>query len=317
MASKYLRGKTWRICWRENGKTFDRSLKTRDAKIAEYRKKEIELRLTRQQSPIPYIDIPVAEVYKEYMQNLENRVQPNTFINYQCVYDRFFNDAKIPRIKDITEKTVYDYLRQRFDTDKISNSTANHIIRYLKALLNYAVKRNYLAENPLKNMKRYPEAVLPPKFLTREQLGAVLEASKGETLYPAIATAIYTGMRLGELQRFRMEDVDFKKNTITVPVAKSRKFRVIPLHPDLKRILEKHPKFEWANRRRVFRRIMKRAKIGPFGWHTLRHSFASLLVQEGVSLYKVSKYLGHHSIVMTERYSHLIPDNEDIARISL
>ena len=57
-----------------------------------------------------------------------------------------------------------------------------------------------------------------------------------------------------------------------------------------------------------WKRYLKEAKIENFHWHDLRHTFASRLAMKGINLYIVSKLLGHHSLDMTERYSHLAPD---------
>ena len=60
--------------------------------------------------------------------------------------------------------------------------------------------------------------------------------------------------------------------------------------------------------RREFPKTVRRAKLGPFRFHDLRHSHASFLVQAGVPLNTVRDLLGHRSLVMTLRYAHLSPD---------
>lgn len=115
---------------------------------------------------------------------------------------------------------------------------------------------------------------------------------------------------------------------------KSKKGRIIPLHPRLGKILEPLRKSEGIcfpapeeKGGKPYRRIAYPKeftewfrKVGlkgeRIGWHTLRHTFASLLVQEGVSIYKVSQWLGHSEVRTTQIYAHLIPGyDEDISRI--
>ena len=80
----------------------------------------------------------------------------------------------------------------------------------------------YLSENPLKNMPLYKIDQLPPRFLSKEETKRVLDASKGEPLESMIRTAIYTGMRLGELKRLKSADVS--KGSIMVKISKSKRF---------------------------------------------------------------------------------------------
>jgi site-specific recombinase XerD len=63
------------------------------------------------------------------------------------------------------------------------------------------------------------------------------------------------------------------------------------------------------NINRSWRNVSKAAKLADFKFHDLRHSFASKLVQSGVDLYAVKELLGHSELSMTEKYSHLAPDN--------
>ena len=66
-----------------------------------------------------------------------------------------------------------------------------------------------------------------------------------------------------------------------------------------------------------FKPALKKAGITDFKWHDLRHTFASWLGQDGVPLDRVSKLLGHKSLMMTMRYVHLAPNqlHEDVARL--
>jgi integrase len=178
----------------------------------------------------------------------------------------------------------------------------------------------YISANPIA-IKKPRSNKLPPRFLTAEETSEVLKHAEGETLFPMIATALYTGMRLGELKRMKIEDVDFKRKTITIPVSKSKKFRVVPLHKTLEPILRQPDAlpFNLANRRRVFDRVMRLSglKGQKIGWHTFRHTMASTLIIHGVDIATVSKLLGHQSISTTQIYLHLSPDHlkDSIAKL--
>ncbi len=141
--------------------------------------------------------------------------------------------------------------------------------------------------------------------------------------------ALRTGMRLGELSGLDWADIDFQRKIVVVRrslvrgilgTPKSNKTRYIPLTNDLcQTIYGRRQKqgfvfhqadgrpFSESSTMKAMRRICKKVGIRRIGWHTLRHTFASQLVSEGVPLNVVQELLGHCSIVMTMKYAHLAP----------
>jgi site-specific recombinase XerD len=147
-------------------------------------------------------------------------------------------------------------------------------------------------------------------------------------LRPLVLVALNTGLRRGELLGLTWDAVNFpaKLLTVTAATAKSGHTRRVPLNPQALAALEtwwqrqgkagSHD-FVFAGRdgKRMTRidtswgSLMKSAGLQNFRLHDCRHHFASKLVQAGVDLYTVKELLGHSEIAMTERYSHLAPDN--------
>ena len=119
-------------------------------------------------------------------------------------------------------------------------------------------------------------------------------------------------------------DVDLKQKRLTVRESKAGEARHVPMNEVVIQTLQSLPRmlhnpyvFYGRNRgerlkngikNTDWKRYLKEAKIENFHWHDLRHTFASRLAMKGINLYIVSKLLGHHSLDMTERYSHLAPD---------
>lgn len=145
-----------------------------------------------------------------------------------------------------------------------------------------------------------------------------------------VGLAMNTGCRRGELFNLKWSDVSLKRRELTVigAVSKSRRKRVIPLNSYSVTLLEtflKQSKSHAAsvmhisglvfpspitggvlnNIKRPWHNLVIEGKLTDFRFHDLRHDFASRLVMQGVSLYEVRDLLGHASIQMTERYSHL------------
>lgn len=160
-------------------------------------------------------------------------------------------------------------------------------------------------------------------------------AARGYELLPALGTyadhlsplvrlALQTGLRRGELFNLRWTDVDLDARRLTVrgETAKTEQTRHVPLNAQAVQVLRTwgppgpglvFPSTEGADVplvdiKTAWRALMKAAKISGFRFHDCRHTFASKLVQAGVDLAVVRDLLGHSSILMTEKYAHLRPD---------
>ena len=217
-------------------------------------------------------------------------------------------------------------------------SSASLYYRTLKAAFSKAVLWNYIPDNPLKKIKSPKVAKVFPAFISETELRSILEKTKEEYLRDLFYTGFYTGMRLGELVNMKWSWIDLKESAdggqITVHctdsfTTKSKKERIIPISQSLRNIfVNRFPKvFSISNDDYVFIRVagiklnedfvskkfkkaVRAAKLDEkIHFHTLRHSFASLLVQKGVSLYFVKELLGHEDLATTQIYSHLQQQN--------
>lgn len=147
----------------------------------------------------------------------------------------------------------------------------------------------------------------------------------GDYLSPAVLIALNTGLRRGELFSLTWPCVDFDKGTITAlgKFAKSGKTRHLPASEEARDVLTAWREqtdgngLVFPNRdgdrfgslKKSWAAVLADAGIVEFRWHDLRHSFASKLVQAGVSLNVVRELLGHADLALTLRYAHLAPDN--------
>lgn len=147
-------------------------------------------------------------------------------------------------------------------------------------------------------------------------------------LKPIVLLALNTGLRRGELLGLKWSAVNLggKQLTVTAETAKSGHTRRVPLNSEALSTLTAWQKraakpgaddfvfagVEGERMKRIdtsWESLMKLAGLKNFRLHDCRHHFASRLVQAGVDLYTVKELLGHSEITMTERYSHLAPDN--------
>ena len=218
-------------------------------------------------------------------------------------------------------------------TERIKGATVNRDIAALSAVLQLAVDRGWLHENPARGVGRYPEK--PDwTWLHPEEADALLEACQHPKappyLYPLVLAAIYTGMRAGELLNLEWRDVDLRGRTISLEVTKTGRRRLVPLRREvvdtLRRWKGTYPgphviaKKDGSAFKQVplcFRTALRRAGLRRTGrkicFRDLRHTAASWMAQNGADLLPIKRVLGHTTISTTQRYAHLVQRNDELA----
>lgn len=233
------------------------------------------------------------------------------------------------RLDEITTHSVATFTAAQVELGLTAKSINNQLI-VLGTILVKAVDWNKLSKVPkIEKMK-----VAEPKsdFLSFDEAPRLeIAATDFPEWHSAVIVALHTGLRLGELIALQWDDVDLVAGRLTVRRSdwhghlgspKSGKERTIKLNARAAAALKRHrhlrglwiwsqPNGERLNKddfRDALKRVRKHAGLRNFGWHTLRHTFASHLVMRGVALKAVQELLGHASITTTMRYAHVSPD---------
>ncbi len=242
---------------------------------------------------------------------------------------------------DAVRRRDVQALCDRLVADGASPSTVRNAIMPLRVLYRRALRAGQVTVSPLEHLE------LPAVRGVRDRVASPSEAAQLLAALPvgdrAIwATALYAGLRLGELKALRVSDVDLDAGRISVdrswdaregaiePKSRSGRRRV-PIAEELRAHLAKHLLRSGRRRGLIFGRSETRpfahvslreralrawavAELQPIGFHECRHTFASMCIAAGVNARGLMAYLGHASIQMTfDRYGHLMPGNEDEA----
>ncbi|HLW34905.1 MAG TPA: site-specific integrase, partial [Chthoniobacterales bacterium] len=209
----------------------------------------------------------------------------------------------------------------------VSGSTVNREMALLKRMFNLAIEWDlYLGLNPFRKVKFFREFNTGLRVLSLEEEEKLLR-NAAPYLQDLIRFALNTGLRVGEIFSLCWSNVDLEKSILNVFAPKTQKIRGIPINADARKVLE-----FWALGKRNevlfynpdtgkafvdlkagFKLACKKAGITGVTWHTLRHTFASRLVDRGVDIVTVKELLGHSSITVTMRYTHTNLDSKRAA----
>jgi integrase len=209
----------------------------------------------------------------------------------------------------------------------VKNSTINRELTIARSAINYYNKHNQTnIRNPFLGFNLF-EADFMPRFLSEsecQKLLAVCSDYANSTFYAYIQLLLHTGCRSGELLSLTWDNVNLDARYLVVrnSLSKNKKTIYKPLNLQAIKAFDclsfYHSDFVFYNpktdnRYKTFRRAwlssVEKSKIGHVRIHDLRHTFASLLIKQGVPLYHVSQLLGHSDTRITQRYAHLSPHN--------
>lgn len=243
------------------------------------------------------------------------------------------------RLSEITTGVVMEHSAKAVGSTK----TLWNRLTLLRTMLSLAVDLEWLSRLPKIPKPKIRSCDSGYRWLrTRSEIERVLTAARqqGEQVFVLYATAVWTGMRKGELAALRWSDVDFEQRLISVERSfkgptKSGRTRHLPIVDPLLPVLRawrlKCPgDLIFPNERgtqhncsaRIFEETLhrvlkcaglphqrKRGELKPhITFHDLRHTFASHWVLGGGDIFRLQKILGHASIDMTQRYAHLAPE---------
>jgi integrase len=178
-----------------------------------------------------------------------------------------------------------------------------------------------LIVNPFRSVTKPKVRDAQPAHFTKRDFQSLLAVVPDRDFRELCICAVSSGLRLGELHSLRWIDVDFVRKVIMVQnsdtfTTKSKRNRVVPMGEQLWHLLAVRreaasdarvfPMKSADHTSKVFKRYIRLAGLSEkLHFHSLRHTFATWLVQDGVPIYGVQKLLGHSSVKMTEVYSHL------------
>lgn len=269
----------------------------------------------------------ISQLISEYISYLEieKGLSKNTILAYQSDLIGFFDFIENAQIEEIKRKDFSTYTKY-LAKNEINPSSITRKIASIKGFFKYISYKRIIKTNPAASIASPKLPKRLPKVLTISEIEKLLRNNLSVMDYAIIELLYSAGVRVSELVNLNIKNIDLKQQTIKV-FGKGSKERIIPINKKCIEVLKKYLKkrelialkynsepFLFINengkkitRQYVYKVIREQGEklnkhISP---HTLRHSYATHLLENGADLRVVQELLGHSSIVTTQLYTHI------------
>ncbi|MBE6148643.1 MAG: tyrosine recombinase XerD [Firmicutes bacterium] len=277
------------------------------------------------------MDINIQK-YLDYLK-YEKKLSKNTYLSYYYNLKQFAIFFTNKNLLQLTTNDIRDFLYQ----DRITAKTRAHYLTVINSFYMFLIDNNIIKINPTQTIKLPKLAKKLPEYLTIEEVDRILNIVPTKpTDYRNIAmleTIYASGLRVSELVDLKINNIDFNECVVRI-YGKGNKERIVPINDSSKNALSlyindyrsyllksRDSEYVFINNfgnkisRQGFFKILKKIceenginkHVSP---HTLRHSFATHLLNNGADLRVIQELLGHSNLTTTQIYSHL--SNEKI-----
>ncbi len=256
---------------------------------------------------------------KEYIDSLViRRYSENTIRTYTSMFEEFINYYYSKKPVDISEKEIIAYIRYLVVERRISSSYQNQAINAIKYYYEQVIgesRKFYFIERPRR------EKVLP-EVLSKTEVEMMIQLTNNLKHKCLLMITYSGGLRLGEVKNLKIKDIDFERNIINIRMSKGKKDRITLLSKKVLLYLHdyltvyqprvwlfegiKGGTYGASSMEKVVKTAAAKARIlKKVTMHTLRHSFATHLIEKGTDIRYIQSLLGHESIKTTEIYTHI------------
>ncbi len=273
--------------------------------------------------------------YMTYLR-IERACSLHTLANYRLELEKFLLYLlrnNIEEIAAVTVSWIREYIYHIKDTRNLSNVTLYTKIAILKSFFHFLASDGIITTNPATIIKLPRKEKSIPKAVPEADFKLLLSCikfspnrcKKHYTRDMLIFNMLYyCGLRKGELLALDWDDIDLEKDTLTIRTSKNKTGRIVPIHPEVKGLLdlylsqrlplkdralfigERGGRVAMSTFTYMMNTYFKIAGLKKKGYsaHSLRHSFATRLIEKNVNLFLVQRLLGHKSLDATKVYVH-------------
>src|SRR5215216_255433 len=258
----------------------------------------------------------------------------HTISNYAIDLRLFFAEADKP-LRQITWQEIDRFVLHQHDQG-LAATTINRRLNAIKRFFDYLVtEQEQLPINPIKPSHFLKQGRPLPKKLTQEQIQRLFARIKNRMDRAMFLLMLRCGLRVSEVAHLKVSHIDWEQQALMVKQGKGRKDRRLYISADalasLKECMQMRPSFItgdsffWNQKRKdkllsikaIQKKMERYAKASQVeaSCHSLRHTFASNLLEEGAEVISIKEFLGHESITSSERYARM--SNQRVKQVYL
>ena len=268
---------------------------------------------------------------------VERNYSDYTELSYETDLDNYYKYLKTKRInfKNITYKQITIYTKYLKEEKELNSTSINRHLSAIRSFYNYLVLKGICVSNPFKQVSSLKKPMMLPNFMKYSEFEQMInscdDSSLGIRNRCLLELLLSTGARIGEIIKIEVDDINFSNNEIKV-LGKGNKERIVYFNEHTKKALKEYingSRIELLNgnssdrlfinhiggdlttrgvRDIIDKIILKSSvntKVTP---HTFRHTFATMLLNEGCDLKSVQELLGHANLSTTSIYTHVTND---------
>lgn len=275
-----------------------------------------------------YDNNSIEQKFKQHLENLG--YTPNTILMAYASVKEFLHHIATPTIENINQEQIQDYYeylqsrKQKRKDEPLSEAYINHHIYSIKLFFTWLEQTHQIDENPISNIKFKRPKINTRQPLSKNEITELFNAT--QNLKDKIILHLFysCGLRRSEAVSLNMIDVDFGNSLLYVRDGKGAKRRVIPLNQTVKNDLENYCKeyrkdkalepfmlskikhrMSGDSYNRILKHIINNSTLTTKNYtlHHLRHSIATHLLENGMSIEFVRDFLGHSHLETTQIYA--------------
>lgn len=268
------------------------------------------------------------ELKVEVLEYAKINMANSTYELYKKSINNLISFLGNKRISSVTYLQLERFKNHR--AEKVSKTSANMEIRTIKAIMNFAVRSDFILKNPAANVKQFRLPEKEKMSFSKQDLEQIFNVITDPIIGRIVIFALNTGLRLSEILNIQIKDINYEERYITIRnkadfKTKTGKVRLIPFSEGTERIVSPFKGksgdrylFSFKGPYRLnrdyvsqkFKKYLREAKLPEkFHFHCLRHTFITNLIKNGTPINFVKELAGHSDIQTTMGYIHIEIDN--------